>query len=74
MTHGIKDGSYVTVKSDVRREVWEVLYVGVSLGLHQQEAHLRLARESWGRPERIVPLVDCEIVPPDLEDFPCSPV
>lgn len=70
----IRDGDLVTVRTDPRPEVWIVLHVGVAMGLHHQEAHLRLARESWGRPTRIVPLADCVAVPPDLEEFPCSPV
>ena len=64
-----REGDPVTIRGDERRDVWVIAYVGVALGHHHQEAHLRLARESWAKPTRTVKLSDCEPLPADLEDF-----
>ena len=65
---GINEGSVCVLKGDGAR-LWRVVYIGVNLGGHYQEAHLLPAGESWGKPLRQVPLAD--LMPAPLEPLPC---
>lgn len=56
----------------VRGEDGEVYRVKFVLS-YLQAAMIELPApvEKWVRPDRIVPLSQLELLPPDLEDFPC---
>ena len=69
----LREGGHATLKGE--QGVWEILYIGIALGTHGQEATIREVKESWNKPTRTVPIGDLTpcIEVPDLEDWPCSP-
>lgn len=71
----IVEGSVVRIKGE-DGTAWVVRYIGVALGLHHLEATLDAppAAERWVREPRVVPVDQLDLIPPDLEDWPCSPV
>jgi len=64
----IREKSLVRVKGE--SEVYRVEYIGVALGHHYREAHLRLARDAMVQPVRLMDVRHLEPAPVDLEDFP----
>lgn len=70
-----KQGSLVTIRGE-GPIVWRVKHVGVALGLHHLVATLETpsGSERWVRDHAPVSLDRLDLVPVDLEDFPCTPV
>lgn len=68
-------GDLVQIRGEDCR-IWSVSWVGITLGHHDRVARLVVPPgvETWDRSERVVPLRMLTCCPPDLEDFPCSPV
>lgn len=69
-----REGSIVAV--DGENGPWKVRTVSVEPGKHYQVAWVERpdAVEKWERGGHTVPLSRCHVIPPDLEDWPCSPV
>lgn len=74
LADGIREGSYVTVEGDAR--VWWVRSITIEPGGHRQVAWLERPHhaEAWNRGGHLQRVDRLRLVPPDLEDFPCSGV
>ena len=74
MAETIREGSYVWIRDDRARRPYRVRHIGIALGHHYQFADLDPVYEAMVQTSRRVQLDRLELIPPDLEDFPCSPV
>jgi hypothetical protein len=72
----IQEDALVYIADDPERTPWRVLHVGVDLGTHRLIASLELPQtvSKWVRPTPVVPIDQLRLFPPDLEDWPTSPV